>query len=50
MLQFVNATSGKVLTEINPHDESIICDVESASKEVGTGRNVIKNDLLIFLA
>jgi len=29
--QFVNATSGKKLRSINPHDESLICEVESAS-------------------
>jgi len=28
---FVNATSGKKLRSINPHDESLICEVESAS-------------------
>ena len=31
--QFVNATSGKKLELINPHDESLICKVESAGKE-----------------
>ena len=34
ILKFENATSGKVLKSINPHDESLICEVESASKEV----------------
>jgi formyltetrahydrofolate dehydrogenase len=30
--EFVNATGGKKLKEYNPHDESLICEVESASK------------------
>ena len=32
--EFVNATSGKVLKTVNPHDESLICEVECGSKEV----------------
>ena len=31
--EFVNATSGKKLRSIDPKDESIICEVESASQE-----------------
>jgi len=31
--QFCPATSGKVLTSIDPRDESVLCEVESASKD-----------------
>ena len=31
--EFVDATSGKKLRSIDPKDESLICEVESASKE-----------------
>ena len=31
--EFVNATGGQKLKEYNPHDESLICEVESASAE-----------------
>ena len=31
--QFVDATSGKKLKSIDPKDESVICEVEAASKE-----------------
>ena len=31
--EFVDATSGKKLRSIDPKDESLICEVEAASKE-----------------
>jgi len=31
--EFVPATSGRKLRSINPHDESLICEVEAASKD-----------------
>ena len=31
--QFVDATSGRKLRSIDPRDESVICEVECASKE-----------------
>ena len=58
--EFVNATSGKRTKSYNPHDESVICEVEAASvgdvdravkaahRAFKEGKEFHKNTLQIF--